>query len=232
MNFYASAPSPTINDRVLLRIGAGIAVSVALHGLLLFAYRQGLTPPWREDAGQPREALMVTLRARPAPAPEVLPEPAPKAQPEAKPKPALKPKQAVNTERKKTAKAEPATALPTASARPAPAPAESIAAPDVIALPETQAHAPEAFTAAAPSGTPQFDPDAARKFAREIATKPDPARAGMAVAQIPPKPYATETKAARVIAQAKRSHCKDGIPGGLLAPLILLLDKKDSGCKW
>lgn len=230
MNFYASAPSPTINDRVLLRIGAGIAVSVALHGLMLFAYRQELAPPWREDAGQPREALIVTLRARPAPAPEVPPEPAPQAQPEVKPTPAFKPKHAVKTERKKTAKAEPATASPAASARPAPA--ESIAAPDVIALPETQAHAPEAFTVAPPSGTPQFDPDAARKFAREIATKPDPARAGMAVAQIPPKPYATDTKAARVIAQAKRSDCKDGIPGGLLAPLILLLDKKDSGCKW
>jgi hypothetical protein len=36
----------------------------------------------------------------------------------------------------------------------------------------------------------------------------------------------------RAIGRAKRRDCKDGIPGGLLAPLILLLDKKDSGCKW
>ena len=39
-------------------------------------------------------------------------------------------------------------------------------------------------------------------------------------------------KSARAIAGAKRRDCKDGIPGGLLAPLILLMDKKDSGCKW
>ena len=212
MNFYALSHGPAVNDRVLLRIGAGIAVSIALHGLLLFAYRQGVAPPWRDNADQPREAMVVMLRA---PAPEVLPEPAPlKAEPEVKPKPALKPKP--------TEKA--------ASTRPAPA--DSIATPDVIALPETQAPAPGAFTVAPPSDAPAFDPDAARKFAREIATKPDPARVGMAVAQIPPKPYATETKAARVIAQAKRGDCKDGIPGGLLAPLVLLLDKKDSGCKW
>lgn len=216
MNFYAPSDVSVVNDRVLLRIGAGTAVSIVLHGLLLFAYRHGVAPPWRDNADPPREAMVVTLRA---PTPEVLPEPPPKAEPEVKPKPALKPKPAVKSDREKTAK-------------PAKAPADSIVAPEVIALPETQAAAPGAFTVAPPAGTPAFDPDAARKFAREIATKPDPARAGMAVAQIPPKPYATETKAARVIAQAKRADCKDGIPGGLLAPLVLLLDKKDSGCKW
>ncbi|NHZ89691.1 hypothetical protein F2P45_11805 [Massilia sp. CCM 8733] len=219
MNFYAPAHGPAVNDRVLLRIGAGIAVSIALHGLLLFAYRQGVVPPWQDNADGPREALVVTLRA---PTAEILPEAAPKTEPEVKPKPALKPTPAFKAEREKTAQAEAATE----------APADSIMAPDVIALPETEATAAGAFTVAPPSGPPQFDPDAARKFAREIATKPDPARAGMAVAQIPPTPYATETKAARVIAQAKRADCKDGIPGGLLAPLVLLLDKKDSGCKW
>ncbi|HEX8610858.1 MAG TPA: hypothetical protein VF800_06160 [Telluria sp.] len=226
MNFYAPADGRAASDRVLLRVGAGIAVSIALHGLLLFAYRHGVVPPWREETNATRDTLVVTLRALPAPMPEPLPEPVPKAEPEVKPKPALKAKRAVKVEREKTARAEARTAsVP-------PAPAESTPAPDVIALPEREANAPEAFTVAPPPGAPQFDPDAARKFAREIATKPDPARAGMAVAQIPPKPYATETKAARVIAQAKRRDCKDGIPGGLLAPLILLLDKKDSGCKW
>lgn len=101
-----------------------------------------------------------------------------------------------------------------------------------MAVPETPADALDGLGVAAPPGAPQFDPDAARSFAREIATKPDPARAGMAVAQIPPAPYATDTKAARLIAQARRRDCKDGIPGGLLGPLILLLDKKDGGCKW
>jgi hypothetical protein len=69
-------------------------------------------------------------------------------------------------------------------------------------------------------------------MARELANEPDPAKAGTALAQLPPKPLATETRAARAISRAKRRDCKDGIPGGLLAPLILALDKKDSGCKW
>jgi hypothetical protein len=37
---------------------------------------------------------------------------------------------------------------------------------------------------------------------------------------------------ARAISSAKRRDCKDGLPGGLLGPLLLLMDKKDSGCKW
>ncbi|ATQ73302.1 hypothetical protein CR152_01360 [Massilia violaceinigra] len=207
----------------MFRVGAGIAISIAVHGLLLFAYRQGLMPSWRQDAEVPREALVVRLRA-PEPAPLAEPELAPKVTPQPKPKPAMKPEPAT------TEQAEPTPKTHTARVRQTPA--ESITAHDVIALPEKEADAPEAFTVAPPSGAPQFDPDAARKFAREIATKPDAARAGMAVAQIPPKPYATETKAARLIAGAKRRDCKDGIPGGLLAPLVLLLDKKDSGCKW
>ena len=224
MNFYASADGGAVEDRVVLRVGVGVAVSMVLHGLLLFAYRQGVALPWTGDADAPREALVVTLRAPPAPPPEVLPEPAPKAEPEVKPQPVVKAKPS------KKEKAEPATEPQTASIRPAPS--ERTAAPDVIALPDKEATAPGVFTVAPPSAAPQFDPDAARRFAREIATKPDPAREGMAVAQIPPKPYATETKAARVIAQAKRPDCKDGVPGGLLAPVFLLLDKKDGGCKW
>ncbi|MDQ1830980.1 hypothetical protein [Massilia scottii] len=230
MNLYAPAHGQTVNDRVLFRVGTGIAISIAVHGLLLFAYRQGLMPSWREDAEVPHEALVVRLRApEPVPAPLAEPELVPPSRvvPQPKPTPAMKPEPAT------TERAEPTPKTQTARVRQTPA--QSISAPDVIALPEKEADAPaapEAFTVAPPSGAPQFDPDAARKFAREIATKPDPARAGMAVAQIPPKPYATETKAARLIAGAKRRDCKDGIPGGLLAPLVLLLDKKDSGCRW
>ena len=40
-----------------------------------------------------------------------------------------------------------------------------------------------------------------------------------------------DEKLARQIQSAARPNCKDGIPGGLLAPLVLLMDKKDSGCK-
>jgi hypothetical protein len=104
---------------------------------------------------------------------------------------------------------------------PAPAPP---GAPVVTGQPTPQA-APE-------PAAPRFDVEAARKFARRIANDPDPERAGTAVGQFPKKPLETESRAARAISGAHRPDCKDGIPGGLLAPLILLLDKKDSGCKW
>ena len=105
-------------------------------------------------------------------------------------------------------------------------------APAVIALtPPSAPPAPDAFKVEPPAA-PHFDPEAARRFARQIANDPDPAKADTAVGRIPPKAPETETKAARAIARAKRRDCKDGIPGGLLAPLILLMDKKDSGCKW
>ena len=77
---------------------------------------------------------------------------------------------------------------------------------------------------------PVFDRDAAFKTARAMANEPD--RPGTAVGQVPRAPLAAETKEARAIASAKRRDCKDGLPGGLLAPLFLLMDKKDSGCKW
>lgn len=79
-----------------------------------------------------------------------------------------------------------------------------------------------------PSGqadAPTFDHDAAVRMARQIAAEPDPSGA-------PRKPLQTETRLARAISAAKRRDCKDGLPGGLLGPLIIMLDKKDSGCKW
>jgi hypothetical protein len=79
---------------------------------------------------------------------------------------------------------------------------------------------------------PHFDRDAARQFARRIASERDPAKVDTAVGQFPEKALQTESRAERAIGSAKRRDCKDGIPGGLLAPFILLLDKKDSGCKW
>ena len=49
---------------------------------------------------------------------------------------------------------------------------------------------------------------------------------------LPKPPLQTESKFERAIKQAKRPDCKDGVPGGLLAPIFLAMDKKDSGCKW
>ncbi|MBC7454022.1 MAG: hypothetical protein H7335_10005 [Massilia sp.] len=116
----------------------------------------------------------------------------------------------------------------------APAKPRRRAPPNLIALPAPASTAParpEAFTVEAPSA-PRFDAEAARRMARSLASEPDPAKAGTAVAQLPAKALETETRAARAISGAKRRDCKDGIPGGLLAPLILMMDKKDSGCKW
>ena len=70
----------------------------------------------------------------------------------------------------------------------------------------------------------RFDREAAKAAARDIAAELDTG---------PIKTRETrDEKLARQIQEAARPNCKDGIPGGLLAPLILLMDKKDSGCKW
>jgi hypothetical protein len=183
-------------------------LSLALHAALLFAWRHDKSAP--QQPAVARTSIAVRL-LRPAP-----PPPPPKAEPPPR----------------------------ASAARPAPAAApKRRVAPNVIALPPPTATAPapaETFTVEPPAptappeanSTPRFDPDAARKLARQMANEPDPAKAGTALAQLPAKPLATETKAARAISQAKRRDCKDGLPGGLLAPLILLMDKKDSGCKW
>jgi hypothetical protein len=185
------------------RLLAGVAISLAVHAVLLFAYRQTLQPAKTDQAPAAR-SIVVWLRPPPPPPPPVaVPEPPPPAQPLARaPRPA--------------------------KARPRPAPAT-----DLIAVPDPSpgtAEAPDVFTVE--PAAPRFDRDAALKAAREMANEPDPAKAGTAVAQIPSKPYATETKMARAIASAKRRDCKDGVPGGLLAPIFLMMDKKDSGCKW
>lgn len=77
---------------------------------------------------------------------------------------------------------------------------------------------------AEPGPAPHFDREAAKVAARDIAGELDTA---------PPKLRETrDEKLARQIQSAARPNCKDGIPGGLLAPLYLMMDKKDSGCKW
>jgi hypothetical protein len=102
---------------------------------------------------------------------------------------------------------------------PAPAPAQ----PEPFTVQQAPQPEPEA---------PRFDREAARRMARSLAHMRDPGKEGTAVGQFPDKPLETETRAARAIGAAKRRDCKDGLPGGLLGPLLLLADKKDSGCKW
>lgn len=106
----------------------------------------------------------------------------------------------------------------------------------VIAVPaEDSAPVSDPFVVQQPpadTDTPRFDPEAARRMARSLANMKDPAREGTAVGQFPDKPLETESRAARAIGAAKRRNCKDGLPGGLLGPILILADKKDSGCKW
>ena len=199
------------SKRGMNRVAAGIALSIAAHGALLLAFRYH-APVARVDHAAVRETLVIHLRAPPPPPAAPLQRAAPT--PDVAPPPA------------KTAPRRTQATKPAQTVR---------AAPAVIALPEDSPARPAQegrFTVAPAQEGPAFDPEAAKQFARSIATRPDPARAGMAVAQIPEKPLATETRAARLIASAKRADCKDGLPGGLLGPLILLMDKKDSGCKW
>jgi hypothetical protein len=94
--------------------------------------------------------------------------------------------------------------------------------PEVAVQP---AHESTLILAPAEHGSaPHFDREAAKAAARGIAGELD---------TLPPKLRETrDEKLARKIQSAARPNCKDGIPGGLLAPLYLMLDKKDSGCKW
>ncbi|KQX01512.1 hypothetical protein ASC94_02520 [Massilia sp. Root418] len=113
-----------------------------------------------------------------------------------------------------------------------PAPASAPAA--------AQAALPADPFAAAPAPAPgKFDVNAAMKSARKLATakstKDDPA-----VAQIYDKPLygpPSDTPLGKSVANTARADCKNVAAGtGLLAlvilPVMILTDKKDSGCKW
>jgi hypothetical protein len=187
------------------RIATGIALSLALHALLLASWRyHTLRLPDEPEA--PR-SIAVWLRP---PAPKLAPPPQVST---------VRPSEAGRRHRP----------APGSARRVAPS-VPSQAASDEPAIARDAAQAPPAQPDAV--AAPRFDPDAARRFARGIADDPDPARRATAVGQFPEKPWQTESRAARAIASTKRGNCKDGLPGGLLAPLFLMLDKKDSGCKW
>ena len=191
----------------------GIAVSLLLHGALLSLWRH-VRPSVALDTAPRVESIAVWIRplaAKPPPPPP----PVDMIQPKREPKPISKPKLA-------TVRETPAPAPP--------APASSAQAITVVpASPATPVASPDTFT----QETPKFDMEAARTTARKMAGERDPSKVGTAVGQIPDKPLQTETQLARDIAQGKRGDCRTAYAGaGLLAPVLMLLDKKDSGCKW
>lgn len=188
------------------RVLAGVGVSLAVHLLLMFAYRHAgpSAPAFEHEAPS---SITVTIRPPPPP-------------PSAPPRPQAAPRVA-------------ADAAPRPVRRAAPAP--------VIAVPPEQERAGEPFVVRqqaepVPEGdsgeAPKFDMNAARQTARQLAGQTKLGREGTALAQFPDPPLETESKFAKAISKAKRRNCKDGVPGGLLAPLFLMMDKKDSGCKW
>ena len=187
------------------RIAAAIGVALLLHALLLFGPRWGgLAPASQQQPGTlPPLSVWLVPPAPPKPAP-----PAVAAMPQ--------PKSATAT-------------APRGRARPARV--EPAAAPAVMTSTASAPAATQVPDDSAPAA-PRFNMDAALSTARSVANERDPAKANTAVGQIPDKPLQTETQLARDIGSAKRANCKDGVPGGLLAPIFLLMDKKDSGCKW
>lgn len=198
-----------VGDRQLIRIAAGIALSLVAHALLLAIHHQpaSLAPP----AAAP-QALTLHLQpiAPPAPAPLIAPAPA------------TVPATPVAPRAQRTAR--PARTAPPPPSVIALEPAQRPAADDSFVVP------PAPVDAAPPA--PRFDLGAARAMARKLADEPDPVRAGTPLERLPRPELQTESKLERGIKGAKRANCKDGVPGGLLAPLFLMMDKKDSGCKW
>lgn len=189
-------------------IALGIGVSLLLHGALIYLWRhvQPSVPP---DTAPRVESIAVWIRplaAKPPPPVEVV-------KPKREAKPVSKPKRAATRE--------------------TPAAASSPQAITVVpASPATPAASPDTFRQET-AETPKFDMEAARRTARKMAGERDPSKVGTAVGQIPDKPLQTETQLARDIAQGKRGDCRTAYAGaGLLAPVLMLLDKKDSGCKW
>ncbi|SFU42931.1 hypothetical protein [Pseudoduganella namucuonensis] len=215
-------------------ITTGLLISLLLHAMLIYGYRLGGTS--RAPALAPPETMTVWLRP-PPPAPRELPPPPPPlaARPE-QPAPAPAKPRRKPADRPETAAPARQSATMTLVMPPAPAARdqerEREEKPD--AKPDTAARGdpPDPFAEPAPPAGGKFDIEAARRTARKVANERDPAKAGTAVSQFPEKPLASETPLARSMGKAARADCKDGLPGGLLAPLLLLMDKKDSGCKW
>ena len=197
-----AASAPRLTSK---RVFIGVALSMVAHVAVLYAWR---------PAPQPYIA--------PAPAPIVLhlQPPAPSA-----PVP--------------VAEAAPPVAAPTPrsqAAAPRP-PRRVIAVAPKASAPMEPAVVVEAQPVEAPAPPPKkFDLEAARSTARIVgvqdAPNADDAPLGRLKKQNLENQFHTESKAAREISAAKRGDCKDGLPGGLLAPLIMLTQKAGTGCKW
>ncbi|WP_300753716.1 hypothetical protein [Janthinobacterium sp.] len=190
-------------------IALGIAVSLLLHVGLIYVWRV-VKPAAIPDTGPRVESIAVWIRplaAKPPP-------PIAAVRPKREPKPISAPRKSIGRKDIPLITAQP-PGQNAVSGAPA-APPAPVAAPDTLS-----------------KEAPRFDMEAALKTARKVASERDPSKVGTAVGQIPDKPLQTETQLARDIAEGKRGDCRTAYAGaGILAPVLMLLDKKDSGCKW
>lgn len=184
---------------------AGLAVSVLLHALLLFYLRLPTATPVAPDRRAWTQLLTVRLLP-PAPPPQAAAPTPPAAPPERTTRPRL-------------------TAPAAVAAAPRPAPADAIAPPKEPAAATARQEEPQ--------GEPQLDLHAARATARAVA-KDLPTSDNWAADKLARQKAPEDTESERLgknIARSARPDCRNG-EGGLLAPLIWLMDKKDSGCKF
>jgi len=207
-------------------IAVGIALSLLLHGLLIFGYR--IRVPAGPPLGTPAQPMTVWLRPV-LPAKPIAPPQPPSPPTQARVEPPPKPLPKTHVRKKPEDELRAAQSTP-----PAPANSSAVAprAPQSITVPSQASQQPDPFHPE--QGPKKFDMEAALKTARKVANEPDPARANLPVAQLDKKPLypeSHETQLSRDIQDAKRPDCKN-TGAGLLSPLIWLMDKKDSGCKW
>ena len=128
-----------------------------------------------------------------------------------------------------TPRAEPKAIAPERTTRPRRAPSQAISVAPRPDVPATTAATPEPV----PSAEPQLDIAAARAAARGMA-KDLPTSDNWAAEKLAKARELEETrdeKLGKNIARSARPDCRNG-QGGLLAPLLWLMDKKDSGCKF
>lgn len=186
------------------RVLIGVALSMLAHVVLLAVWRSAPEPV----LAPPPAAIVLHLQA---PAPVVAAVPAPPPLPATRSKPAATPrtpKRVIAVAQEPSAATEPAVVV-------APQPAEAPPPPPQVK---------------------KFDLEAARSTARIVGVQDAPNADDAPLARLKKREeeahIQTESKAARAISAAKRGDCKDGLPGGLLAPLIMLTQKAGTGCKW
>ncbi len=210
----------TYPTRPRRRLAAGLAISFVLHVLLLAVLRTPSVPPM--PSHEPRWAQPLTVRILPPPP---KPEPITRAEPPARlPKP--------DRQAARSASITPSASARVAAGRPEPERAE----PDTASPPTMTVVPAQPVEPAAAGGAPDFDPDAARDAARKMANNLEPPPMNWAAAKLNKGKEWKETKEQRFgrnVANSTRGDCRTAYAGaGLLAPLIMLADKKDSGCKW